>query len=196
MRWNYILRWKHNLPLTLCFLTLISSNSLLPFSVTSVSSPTLLSNYSPSQFMETLFSPTRRGWWGMWSSRAALAGVTMTWWNAEVLGQWKGCTASSLPQTSGEQTLASPGISLVECHGIRSRREEGPSKAGHYSRITPQEWCIQKEKARQKHQQACVDRQGASGKTQTLKGSPQRGGSKDRKPGRDTEKLSELPGSG
>ncbi|GAB0184947.1 highly reducing polyketide synthase PKS6 [Grus japonensis] len=41
-----------------------------------------------------------------------------------------------LPWTSGEQTLPSSGICLVEYHGTKPWREEGPKKAGYYSRIT------------------------------------------------------------
>ncbi|GAB0187715.1 nucleoside diphosphate kinase 6 [Grus japonensis] len=45
-------------------------------------------------------------------------------------GQQGGHTASSLPWTSGKQTLASSGIYLVEYHGTKPRREEGPKTAG------------------------------------------------------------------
>ncbi|GAB0176597.1 hypothetical protein GRJ2_000124900 [Grus japonensis] len=38
--------------------------------------------------------------------------------------------ASSQPWTSGEQTLASSGICLVEYHGTKSWKEERPKKAG------------------------------------------------------------------
>ncbi|GAB0177161.1 nucleoside diphosphate kinase 6 [Grus japonensis] len=37
----------------------------------------------------------------------------------KILKQRGGCTASSLPWTSGEQTLASSGICLVEYHGTK-----------------------------------------------------------------------------
>ena len=56
--------------------------------------------------------------------------VTMKWWSSRSLGQQGGSTASSRPWTSGEQTLASSGICLVEYHGIQPWREEGPKKAG------------------------------------------------------------------
>ena len=77
----------------------------------------------------TLFSPTRRGWWGMWSSRAALVAVAMKLWSSRSLGQRGGCTASSLPWTSGVLALASSGICLVEYDGIKPWREEGPKKS-------------------------------------------------------------------
>lgn len=35
----------------------------------------------------TLISPARTGSWGIWSSRKALYGVTMKWWNLRSLGQ-------------------------------------------------------------------------------------------------------------
>ncbi|GAB0179267.1 hypothetical protein GRJ2_000392000 [Grus japonensis] len=53
----------------------------------------------------------------------------------KILRQRGGRTASSLPWTSGEQSLASSGICLVEYHGTKPWREEGPKKAGWYSRI-------------------------------------------------------------
>ena len=84
----------------------------------------------------TLFSPTRRVSWGMWSSRATLAAVTMKWWRSRSLWQRGGRTASLLPWTSGEQTLASPGTWLVEYHGIKPWGEEGLKKVGWYWRIT------------------------------------------------------------
>ncbi|GAB0177908.1 hypothetical protein GRJ2_000256100 [Grus japonensis] len=41
-----------------------------------------------------------------------------------------GHAASSLPWTSGEQTLGSSGICLVEYHGTKPWKEEGPKTAG------------------------------------------------------------------
>lgn len=79
-----------------------------------------------------LFPSKRRGWWDVWSSRAAW---TMEWWSWGPLGQWGGCRASTLPWDSGEQISVSSGIFLGQSHGIMPRREEGPKKAGWYSRI-------------------------------------------------------------
>ncbi|GAB0209576.1 hypothetical protein GRJ2_003423300 [Grus japonensis] len=51
-------------------------------------------------------------------------------WNSGSSGQRGGHTASSLPWTSGEQTLASSGTCLVEYHGTKPWKEEGPKTAG------------------------------------------------------------------
>lgn len=53
----------------------------------------------------------------------------------EFLMQQGRCSESLLPWMSGEQALASSGIYLIEYHGIRPWREEGPNKVGWYSRI-------------------------------------------------------------
>lgn len=81
-----------------------------------------------------LFLPTRRGWQGMWSLRAASRART-TKWSLRSLGQQGRCTESSLPWTSGKQILAFSEICLMMYHGIQPWREEGPRKAGWYSRI-------------------------------------------------------------
>ena len=78
----------------------------------------------------TLFSPTRRHWWGMWSSRAVLAAAPRKSWSSRSLGQWGACIASSLPSTSAQQTSASSGICLADYHGIKPWRKEEPKKAG------------------------------------------------------------------
>lgn len=37
----------------------------------------------------TLLSPTRRDWWGMWSSRTALDAMNIKWCGSRPLGQWR-----------------------------------------------------------------------------------------------------------
>ena len=80
--------------------------------------------------MLDLVLTNKKGLVGMGGSRAALAVVIMKWWSSTSLGQREGCIASSLLWTSGEQTLASSGTCLVEYHGIKPWREEGPKKVG------------------------------------------------------------------
>ncbi|GAB0192220.1 mitochondrial enolase superfamily member 1 [Grus japonensis] len=60
----------------------------------------------------------------------------MRWQSSRSSGQQGGHTASSLPWTSGEQTLASSGICLVEYHGTKPWKEERPKTTGKYSRVT------------------------------------------------------------
>lgn len=45
-------------------------------------------------------------------------------------GEGRGGKASLQPWTSGEQVLAFSKICLVECHGLRPWKEEGPKKVG------------------------------------------------------------------
>lgn len=52
----------------------------------------------------------------------------MVWFR--VLRAVRGSTASLLPWTLGEQTLASSVICLVGYHGTKTRKEEKPKKAG------------------------------------------------------------------
>lgn len=47
---------------------------------------------------------------------------------------------------------------------------------------------------KQKHQEACVDEQEAPGQTKDTKRKPTEGGRRDRKSGRNTERLSEQTG--
>lgn len=71
----------------------------------------------------SLFSPTRRVWWGMQSSRAAWAAVVRKWRSLKPLWRWGGCAANPLPWTSGEQNLTSSGLCLVEYYGIKPLME-------------------------------------------------------------------------
>lgn len=115
------------------------------------------------------FFPIRKGWWEMWISTEALAARTMKWWSLRSLEQWEGCTTSLLPWTSGEQILASSGISLVEYHRIRTWREEGPKKAGQYPRITSGTMHPDQEEIRQESQEAYMDEQDVPGQIPTPK---------------------------
>lgn len=79
---------------------------------------------------------------------------------------------SSLPWTSGEQTLASSWICLVECHGIKPWREEGPGELVNIQGLPPptsEAMHPNKQEVRQKCWEVCVDEQGAPGQTQTGK---------------------------
>lgn len=78
-------------------------------------------------------------------------------------------TASSLPWSSGEQTLSSSGICLVESHGIKPPEGRGTQESwltfkDHLPKLGSD--ASQQEKARQNHQEVCMDEQGIPGLTQ------------------------------
>ncbi|KAM9598579.1 uncharacterized protein ACIBXB_004267 [Morphnus guianensis] len=98
---------------------------------------------------------TNKDWLvGNVKSRAALAAVTMKWWSSRSLGERGERTASLLPWTSGEQTLASSGICLADYHGIQPWREEGPNQ---------ESWLIFKDHLLQAQEQ-CIPAKKKSGK--------------------------------
>lgn len=86
------------------------------------------------------------------------------------------------------------GICLVQSHGLRSWREEGPGKLLNIQGSPPPGSGVVHPKRGSQAKTPAGLHGGVPGQTQTLKGSPQRGRRKDRKPGRDAEKLSEQPG--
>lgn len=102
---------------------------------------------------------------------------------------------SLLCWTSGEQTLNSSGTCLAGRHRIKSWREEGPTKAGLYSRTTSSKprSSTPQEKGRQARMPGGL--RGSTSFWTYL--SPKRksvwSGSRNRLPGRTTEKSSEQP---
>jgi len=77
----------------------------------------------------------RRGWRAMSSSRAALAALTMKWWSSESVGQQGRHTKfTTLDFRRADFGLFRDLLGRVPW--IKPWREEGPKKAGQYSRIT------------------------------------------------------------
>lgn len=78
---------------------------------------------------------TRKNWIRMWRFGAALATVTVRWWNSESWGEGEGRKTGSPRWVSAEQILVSSQISFEKSHGQHPWREEGSRKAGSFSRI-------------------------------------------------------------
>lgn len=114
--------------------------------------------------------------WGLCSSKAALAVVTMRCWSSGSLGQGGRNTASSRLCISGEQTFASSENCLMEYSGIKSYGKEISKTGGSYLKITSSKL---KSNAPQQGGMAKKPvglQQGAPGQTQTQKKGLQRMG--------------------
>lgn len=135
----------------------------------------------------TLLSLARRGWWGMWSSRAAAE--TMEWQSSRPLGKWVWHTSSILPCTSGEQTLQGAVCQSAVGWELEGRGAQKIKDCLLQFRSNEFQWG----ESQIKLPGACVDERGASGWNQTQE-EGYRGQRKGQVVGRNTETSSRQSG--
>lgn len=94
-----------------------------------------------------------------------------------------------------EQTLASSGTCLVESHQIKPWRKISPIKAIDIPGSPPlSSGAMHPNEEEGRHQEACVGAQEAPGQTEDTKKKSTESGSRNRKSGRNTKRLSKQTG--